>query len=186
MKATTRIIALVSGLALFQCALASDWKVDSGSRIGFVATYDSIPFQAWFKSFDARIRFSPNQLDDSSFDVRIATSSLDSDSPDRDEGMKQAEWFAVDKYPQARFQATHFEWVAENRYRAIGTLTVKGVSKDVDVLFAWEPQPGGNVWLNAQARLKRGDFDIGTGEWAQDDTIGYDVGVNASLKLAPR
>ncbi|MGA8260342.1 MAG: YceI family protein [Arenicellales bacterium] len=186
MKATTRIIALVTGLVLCHGAFAADWKVEDGSQIGFVATYDRIPFQAWFKSFDAHIRFSPDRLDDSSFDVRIATSSLDSDSPDRDEGMKQPAWFAVDKYPEARFQATHFESVAENRYRAMGTLTLKGVSKNVDVLFAWEPQPGGKVWLNANARLERGDFDIGTGEWAHDDTIGFDVGVNASLKLAPR
>lgn len=182
----TRILALVSGLLLFQYAYAADWKVEAGSEISFVTTYDRIPFQTWFKSFQARIRFSPDELDDSFFDVRIDTSSLDSDSPDRDEGMKQAEWLAVDEFPHARFQATRFEKIAGDRYLALGMLTLKGISRKVDVMFAWVPQPGGRVWLNAQAHLKRGAFDIGSGQWAKDDTIGFDVGVSASLRLAPR
>ena len=37
---------VLSGLLLAQTAAASDWKVvESDSRIGFGATYDSIPFQ---------------------------------------------------------------------------------------------------------------------------------------------
>jgi len=180
-----RTALLLSGLLLTQIATAAEWKVlEPDSRIGFVATYDSIPFQAWFKSYDATIRFSPDKLDESSFDVRIRTASVDSDSPDRDDGMRQREWLAVDKYPEARYHAERFEKITDNHYTAIGKLTVKGISRDVAVNFEWQPQPGGKAWMNAQARLKRGDFNIGTGEWARDETIGFDIAVNASLELA--
>lgn len=182
-----RIAALVSGLILSQYAVAADWKVvQPESRIGFVATYDEIPFQATFNSFEARIRFSPNHLDEAAFDVRIDMSSVDSDSPDRDEGMKQAEWFAVDQYPEAVFHAERFEHLADNHYKAVGELTVKGNSRDIEVPFTWEPQAGGGAWLTAHASLQRGDFDIGSGEWAEDDTIGFDVSVDARLQLEPR
>lgn len=184
MKAMIRTAVLVLGSILSQLALAADWEVvQPESRIGFVATYDDIPFQASFESFQARIRFSPENLDDSSFDVHIDTTSLDSESPDRDEGMKQAEWFAVDEYPEARFHAEQFEHISDNHYKAIGELTVKGISRKIEVPFTWEPQVDGNAWMTAQASLKRGDFDIGTGEWAKDETIGFDVSVNARLQL---
>lgn len=180
-----RIALLVSGLLLAQAAAAAEWKVvEPDSRIGFVATYDSIPFQVWFKSYDASIRFSPDNLGESSFDVRIRTASVDSNSPDRDDGMKQREWLAVDKYPEARFHAERFEKINDDHYKAIGELTIKGISKDVEVNFEWQTRPGGKAWMNAQARLKRGDFNIGTGEWAKDETIGFDVAVNADLELA--
>lgn len=182
-----RITTVIAGLLAAQVAGAAEWHVvQPDSRIGFVATYDSIPFQAWFKSFDAHIRFSPDHLEDSSFDVHIDTTSVDSDSADRDEGMKQQEWLAAEQYPEAQFHAERFEKLNDSHYKAIGKLTLKGISKEIEVNFEWQPQSGGKAWMNAHARLKRGDFNIGTGQWAHDETIGFDVGVNADLELASK
>lgn len=162
----------------------ADWKVDrSESHIGFVATYDGIPFEARFESFNADIRFSPDKLNDAHFDVQIGIASVDSNSPDRDEGMKNQEWFAIDKHPQAHFEAGRFRKISDEEYKAIGDLKLKGVSRTIEVPFSWEQNSTGETVLTAHAELKRGDFNIGTGEWADDEIIGFKVIVQARLKL---
>lgn len=182
-----RVVLLTSLVAAASWAQAADtWRVvDDDSRIGFVATYDDIPFDARFRSFEAGIRFSPDDLDGSSFDVRIDVSSVDSNSGDRDEGMKTQEWFAAETHPTATFTAEKFRQLSEDRYAAVGELTLKDVSKTLEVPFTWASQPEGGAILTAETVVKRGDFNIGTGEWAEDDVIGFDVTVKAKLVLKP-
>lgn len=181
----TFILAVLwCGPVAVACA-AEEWNVvRSDSHVGFVATYDDIPFEARFNDFQAQIRFSPGELDNAVFDIRIDVSSLDSNSADRDDGMKQAEWFATEEHSVARFRADRFEQISENRYRAIGALSLKDTNNTIEVPFTWEPQPSGGAVITAETVLQRGDFNIGTGEWAEDDIIGFDVTVKARLVLS--
>jgi len=196
MKPLYRTLLLRAGLVLIHAvaytvahppaawAAGGEWRVVyPQSRIGFVATYDGIPFEARFESFEARIEFSPERLDDAVFDVRIDVSSVDSDSVDRDEGMQEEEWLAADAHPVARFEARQFEALDGGRYEATGTLSLKEATKEVTVPFEWREESGGSALLIAGTTLERDDFNIGTGEWAEDDTIGFEVKVEARFKL---
>lgn len=179
----TRIMMLLAAWLTAFPAAAADWQtVASESRIGFVATYEDTPFDAWFRSFDARIRFDPDALDDALFDIRIDIASVDSNSPDRDEGMQGQEWFAAGEHPEARFHAERFERISDQRFKAIGRLSLKDVSKTIEVPFAWE-QSGSDAVLTAETDVERGSFNIGTGEWAEDDTIGFKVTIKAHFAL---
>lgn len=186
MKRAYQVILLTAGLATAAAAAAAEWRVvHPESHIGFVATYDDIPFDARFESFEADIRFDPDNLDSAAFDIRIDVGSVDSNSVDRDEGMRQKEWLAADAHPSARFRATQFEKLsAAGRYKAIGTLDLKDVRESVEVPFEWRDLSGGGAVLSAATTLRRDDFHIGTGEWAEDDTIGFEVKVEAELTLA--
>ena len=187
MKKAILLVVLWTGLGSISFSQAGEWKVvESDSFIGFIATYDDIPFEARFESFEADIEFAAGDLDSASFDVSIETVSLDSNSPDRDSGMQEQEWFATEKHPAARFRTDRIERISDNRYRAIGELTVKDVTRTIEVPFTWEQESGDQAILIAETRLKRGDFNIGTGEWAEDDIIGFDVVVKARLTLARR
>lgn len=187
MKRVYQLLLLTTGLITAAAAVAAEWRVvHPESRIGFVATYDDIPFDTRFESFEADIRFDPDNLDSAAFDIRIDVGSVDSNSVDRDKGMRQREWLAADAHPVARFQARQFEKLSAGRYKAIGTLALKDVSKNVEVPFEWREAPDGGARLSAATTLRRDDFDIGTGEWTDDDTIGFEVKVEAELTLAPR
>lgn len=186
MKPVFTVPWLLAGWLVAAPAMAADWEVmESGSRIGFVATYEDTPFDAWFRSFDARITFDPEQLDAASFDIRIDVTSVDSSSRDRDEGMKQEEWFAAGDHPEARFRAERFERISEQRFKAIGQLTLKDSHRTLEVPFTWE-QSGARSVLTAETEVQRGEFDIGTGEWTRDDTIGFTVTIRARLNLTRR
>lgn len=184
MKHMYQVMLLIIGLMMAAGAAADEWEVvHPDSYIGFVATYDDIPFDARFEVFEADIRFDPDDLGNAAFDIRIDVGSVNSNSVDRDKGMQQEEWFAVDAHPIARFRTSGFEKLSAERYKVIGTLELKGVRRNVEIPFEWQKQPNGGVILRAATTLQRGDFNIGSGEWAEDDTIGFAVEVEATLKL---
>lgn len=186
MTSMIRNAALLAAWLAAAPALAAEWRAaDSGSRIGFVATYEDIAFEAWFRAFDAKIRFDPDAPADASFDIRIDVTSVDSNSPDRDEGMKREEWLAAGRHPEARFLAERVERLSGNRFLATGPLSLKDTSRTIEVPFTWE-QSGKEAILTAETEVQRTGFDIGTGDWAEDDIIGFTVTIKARLALTRR
>jgi len=172
------LLALAGGTAS-----AADWKVDmKQSRLGFIATYEKTPFESWFRRYDAMIRFDPAALQKSQFDVTIDISSVDSDSADRDEGMQGREWFDRAAHPQAHFVTTAFTAGKGDQYEATGKLALKGVTREIHLPFSWVATADG-ARLRSEITLKRTDFNIGSGAWAQDPTIGYEVKVRVDLVL---
>lgn len=184
MKSSAGILATLAGMLLFQGVWANEWNVDAeNSRVGFVATYDEIPFEGRFDEFTALIRFDPENPSDGSFLVTIGVASVDTDSPDRDEGMLEADWFDVESHPEATFTSLRFEHLpGENEYAVTGDLTIKGITKPVTAAFSWT-QANSSIRLAGSADVERGDFDIGTGDWEDDDTIGFAVRIVFDLTL---
>lgn len=185
MNNTAVSISVLSGLIFSQAVISDDWRVNyDSSRLGFIATYDEIPFRGSFRKFDAQILFDPETLSEGSFIVTIEITSVDTDSPDRDEGMLESEWFDAAHFPVAHFESIRFERGQEqDMYTANGDLSIKGITKPVEVMFRWT-QSDASVRLNGHADITRGIFDIGTGDWAEDDTIGYDVKIEFELVLS--
>ena len=69
--------------------------------------------------------------------VDIETSSISTNSTDRDNHLKSADFFDVENHPAMTFESTRFTKVDDNEYKLKGLLTVKGISKEVvlDVEF---------------------------------------------------
>lgn len=177
--------AALAGLVASQPVPAEDWTVDYGaSTLGFTAAYDEIPFDGRFGTFDARIRFDPEHPEAGQFTVTVDIGSVDTDSADRDEGMQDPDWFDTARYPEARFESTRLEALGEGGdYTAIGDLTIKGITNAVTLSFHWT-RSDASVRLRGSGSVKRGDFDIGAGDWADDDTVGFDVGIEFDLTLS--
>lgn len=177
--------ALLALLATTASARAADWTVDyANSKLGFVATYEGVGFDTRFETFTADIDFDASDPGSGRFEVVVQISSVNSRSKDRDEGMLDAEWFDSATHPSARFETTAFEQIGPGRFQATGNLTVKGVTRSIKLPFSWE-QDGDRARLRAETTLERTSFDIGSGEWANDSTIGFKVTVVADLVLSP-
>lgn len=184
MKLGRCLPVLVAALLPIQPLQADEWRVDhAASRIGFVATYDEIPFEGKFQRFEARIRFDAGDPAGGSFAATIDIASVDSDSPDRDEGMLEADWFDVGKYPTATFESSAIRKISgSGEYALDGDLTIKNITRPLRATFTWGPADG-SARLEGSADVRRGDFDIGSGDWSDDDTIGFDVRVVFDLVL---
>lgn len=180
-----RLFCFVALLQSVTIAYASEWQIDpERSRLGFVASYENIPFTGWFRKFSARIVFDPALPKTGLFDVSVHIPSVDSDSRDRDEGMLGKEWFHTRKFAEATFFADKFTVTSSNEFTATGDLTIKGITKTIVLPFTWSEGEGGkSAHLASELRLKRTDFQIGSGEWSTDPTIGYEVEVLVDLFL---
>jgi len=181
---TSRVLFLLAGVLLAQGSLANDWQVDrQTSTIGFVATYDESPFEGYFTDFTANIRFNPASPAGGSFEVIINIASVDTNSTDRDEGMLEADWFDAERFPRANFSSNAFERLdSENEFTVSGDLTIKGITRPLAATFSWMPAED-SAHLQGQALVSRGDFNIGDGDWTEDDTIGFEVRIVFDLAL---
>lgn len=174
-------IAPLLGAFIAAGATAAEYTVGAGSTLGFTATFQGETFEGRFDKFEATIRYDPADPASSLFDVTIDVASVATGDTDRDGALPDTEFFDTKQFPQARFVTTGFRQ-SGSEVIADGTLTLKGTSKPVSLAVAFAPT-GTDATLEVTTTLKRLDFDIGSGEYADTSTIGNEVTVKGHLKL---
>ena len=68
---------------------------------------------------------------------------------------------------------------------ATGELNLKGHRKPVDVPFTWS-NSGDVAEMRGELTVDRTEFDIGSGEWSDDESIGTDVRISFIVLLTRR
>ncbi|MDZ7750258.1 MAG: YceI family protein [Gammaproteobacteria bacterium] len=163
---------------------ATDWTVDHGeSRLGFTNWWEGEAFESMFRRWRAEtLRFSPDDLQDSRFDIRVDLTSVDTGTRDGNEAIAQPEWFDLARYTTARYEADTFRVTVDGGYEAEGELTLKGITHPVTLKLEWQPGED-TARLSGSTRLDRTRFDVGLGEWQTGDTIALEVQVSFDLRL---
>jgi polyisoprenoid-binding protein YceI len=182
----TLAVSLVASSALAAPAhAATAWVVDPAhSRLTFVATQSGGEFQGQFNRFHADITFDPRDLAGSRFQVTIETASADTQDETRDEALASDNFFATGRWPTATFDATRFVLAAGGRYEAQGRLTIRGISRDVKVVFTFQPAATAHgAVLTGGTTIRRLDFGVGQGEWQDTKWVGNDVRIQFELVL---
>jgi polyisoprenoid-binding protein YceI len=164
-------------------SLAADYVQAPGSTLTFATKYQGDVFTGRFASFATRMSFDPKALAASKLDVTIALSGAATGDAERDSSLKGGDFFNVAKFPQAHYLATKFRALGGNRYAADGQLTLHGVSRPVVLTFTWTP--GAKPVLAGQATVKRLDFGVGGGDWADTGIIPNEVAVSTKVMLVP-
>lgn len=178
-------LVLLLALALPGIATAADYTVQpASSTLGFSNTFQGESFDGQFGQWTAAIRYDPANLAASKFDVEVTLASVKTGDSDRDTALPGADFFDVAKFPKAHFVTTGFRR-SGGKVIADGTLTLRGVSKPVSLEVAFKPQAGGAT-LDVAGTVKRLDFGVGTGDYADTSVIGGEVKVTAHLQLAPK
>jgi polyisoprenoid-binding protein YceI len=176
------ILVLVCGSVALA---ATKWNVQpQESKLTFVGSQQGAQFTGAFDRFTADIKFDPQDLPGSRFDVKIDMASVNSRDSERDDTIKSDDLFAVKQYPSARYVTDRFTAKGGNKFAATGKLTIRNVTRDVPLEFTFESK-GGSAWLKGGAQLKRLDFGVGQGDWKDTEQVGNDVQVNFVLLLKP-
>lgn len=184
LRATTLLSVLVVCAA--RAFAATPYALDTArSSLGFTGTQTGAPFEGQFRSFNADIVFSEDDLAHSNFDVTIATKSVDTGEDDRDETIRGDDLFAVNKFPTAKFVATNFTKKGVRQYEATGKLTIRNVTRELKLPFTFGNK-GGEAWLKGGVTLKRLDYGVGQGEWQDTSTVANDIKVKFTLRLTPK
>lgn len=168
-----------------QAQEAKQWKVVPGeSSIVFEARQMAAPFEGRFGNFAADIRFDPSALDQSAVTAVIDPSSVDTKSKERNENLARPEWFDFARFPTARFVSKKFRQLRADPYEfeVDGTLTIKGVSKDITLPFTFDELTPHSARMRGEITLNRLDFNLGAeGDWADSTVAGHDVKVTIRI-----
>lgn len=164
-------------------AVAADYVQAPGSTLVFASQYDGETFTGSFPGFSTKLSFDPAQLANAKLDVTIPLAGAKTGNSDRDSTLQGTEFFDVAKYAHARYTASKFRALGGNRYAADGTLSLRGVSRPVTLDFTWTP--GAKPVLAGKATVRRLDFGVGTGDWADTGAIPNEVAISTKVVLRP-
>lgn len=176
-------LALVLFAAGLPGARAADYVQAPGSTLTFAAKYQGEVFAGRFPAFSTRLRFDPANMAGGRLDVVIPLAGTVTGDAERDASLRGTDFFNVAKFPQARFVSTTLRALGGNRYAADGQLSLRGVSRPVTLVFTWSPGP--RPVLAGQATVKRLDFGVGGGDWADTGIIPNEVAVSTKVVFAP-
>ena len=116
-------------------ATHTTWKLDPAhSELLFKVKHLMITnVKGEFRSFDAQIVSNGNGFEGAQVKLGIDTTSVFTNNEDRDAHLRSADFFDTDKHPEMTFESSEMKKTDEETYKLIGTLTMKGVSKPVEL-----------------------------------------------------
>ena len=159
-------------------------KLDAAkSEMLFVSKQMGVPVEGRFRKFDAQIAFDPKKPEAGKVAFTIDMGSATMGAPESDAEMPKAVWFNAVKFPQATFQSSAIKAVGAGRFEVAGKLSIKGSSRDVVVPVALT-QAGGSTTATGAFAIKRLEFKIGEGDWADTSMVANDVQMKFKLNLS--
>lgn len=188
-------------LALFAVGLATAGSAaeterrcfagDAGTgTLTFTGAIEGESFTGSFGEFSVRYCLDQEERAVShQIDVLVTLSSADSDNRDRDSTLRGPEFFAVARFPEARWRSSAVRRVEEG-YEADGELTLKGITAAQPVRYILETDgegmvAQGQIVLTGGGEVDRRRYDVGTGEFADPGFIRDAVEVAFRIALSP-
>src|SRR5712691_5815808 len=184
-----------SNASLIRCGTRFDNSETSRSRLGvtemttwfFEPGHTAAMFRArhmmvtyvrgHFKNVSGSLVFDPENPTQSSADVAIDAAAIWTGQPQRDAHLRSADFLDVENYPRITFKGNQVEVAGARDYILRGTLTIRGVSREVELnvsylgqwLTPWWEDEGG-TWVDkgpkvragfvAKTRINRHDFGV--------------------------
>jgi polyisoprenoid-binding protein YceI len=155
------------------------------SEIRFVSKQMGVSVEGRFRRWKANVDFRPGDLAHSGAGFEIDLASIDLASEESEAEVRRPPWFDTAKFPVAKFASTAIRSVGGDRYEIAGTLSLKGIAKDVVVPVALKRDASGNSVAEGEFKVRRLDFKVGEGLWADTDVIANDVTVRVRMVLPP-
>lgn len=110
-----------------------------------------------FRKFDGQIIAKGDDFNDAKVHFTIDVKSIDTNQAQRDAHLQSGDFFEADSYPQITFDSTSFLKTADGDYKMAGNLTMKGVTKPVELNLEY-----GGSEDNGHGILKHGFEVTGT------------------------
>ena len=174
MKTVTALLA--TGLLLATApAPASDIDY-AQSRIGFTFKQMNVPVEGSFRKFRAQMRFDDQRPEASRAEIEVDLASIDTGAPDGDSEAQRKPWFDTATHPTAKFVSSGVKRLAPDRYEITGKLTIKGRARDLKVPVELT-RAGATRSFAGSFVLKRLEYAIGEGPWADVETVADEVQV---------
>lgn len=155
----------------------------ASSEIAFTTRQTGVGVEGHFMRFDGQIALDPKAPDGGSVALTIDTGSARFGSAELDAEVPKTTWLDAAKFPQATFRSTAIRSTGPDRYDVAGRLSIKGTTRDIVVPVQLAPGAGGTSTASGAFTVKRLEFRVGEGEWADVSMVANDVQVRFKLVL---
>ncbi|AVF08636.1 polyisoprenoid-binding protein [Acinetobacter baumannii] len=184
-------VALASTVTL---AAPVDYKIDP-THTATVFSWNHFGFStpsANFSDIQGVIKVDNAKPANSSVNVTIPLSSVNTNVPALDKEFQEEAWFNAAKYPNITFKSTKVETKDKKHFKNTGDLTVKGITKPV-VLDAVLNKQGEHpmakvpaIGFNATTSFNRSDFGLGNYVPNVGDKITVNITTEATAASAAK
>ena len=147
--------------------MTTTWNIDAThSTIGFAIRHMVFSkVRGRFLKYTGAIQLDDDDPSKSWVEVAIDAASIDTGTAQRDNHLRSADFFDVERFPELRFRSTRVEDVGGGRLRVIGELTIRDTTREV-ALDAESAGRGVDPWGNqrigfvAKTSIDRKDFGL--------------------------
>ncbi len=154
--------------------------VPAQSRISFGYKQMGAPMDGKFGQFNVQMRFDPANLKAASARMDVNLASIDTGSTEANDEVAGKAWFNTRAFPNGQFVSSSVKALGGNRYQTSGTLTLKGKTQPVTAIFTMQAN-GNSATFDGAFLLKRLDYAIGEGIWADVATVANEVNISFHL-----
>ncbi len=150
------------------------------SRMTFVYKQMNVPLEGSFKRFNGQIIFDPAKPTLAKAMIEIDLASIDAGSDEANDEVAGKLWFNTKQFPSARFVSTSIKSLGNNRFEVAGKMSIKGRTHDASTPATFHPE-GANGVFEGSFVLKRADYGLGEGMWADFGTVANEVQIKFRL-----
>jgi polyisoprenoid-binding protein YceI len=163
------------------------WNVDPAhSSVEFSIKHMMIAtVRGRFKDFEGTIE-AAESIEDSKVTGVVRTASIDTNEPTRDEHLRGPDFFDCEHYPEARFESRRIVPLGGPKFRVVGDLTLKAVTREIEMeatIEGFEKDPWGNdrVGISARGKINRTEFGL---NWQRAlETGGFLLGEEVKMMI---
>ena len=173
---------LVVALFIICISYAQSYQpIEEKSTVKFTIKNFGVNTGGSFKGPQGSIIFDPSDISKSSFDVSVASETINTDNESRDKHLKGADYFSVKEFPSISFKSDKVEGNEKKGYTLKGKLSMKGVTKEIS--FPFTAVQRGDDWLfTGEIKLNRKDFKVGGNSVVLSDNLVVALSVLATKK----
>jgi len=164
---TARLLKIMKKIFLFAIAVlataiatAQFKPVNQGSSLQFTIKNFGFDVTGSFTGLEGDIKFDPQNLAASNFDVSLNAASINTENSLRDHHLQGETYFDVKNYPRIRFISNRVTAGKNGGYTITGNLTIKKQTRSISFPFTAVPASDGYVFKGTFT-INRKDFDVG-------------------------
>ncbi|PWV54243.1 YceI family protein [Chitinophaga sp. S165] len=163
------------------------WKIDPlHSEVEFKIRHLMITnVTGYFGKYDATVESSSDDFTDAKISFEADVDSISTKNEQRDQHLKAEDFFHAAQYPKLTFSSTAVKKVNDEEYKVTGDLTIRGVSKPVELTVEFSgivKDPYGQTKAGFEIKGKINRKDYGLTYHAATEAGGIVVGDEVKLQ----
>jgi len=127
-----------------------------------------------FSQIDIRTNFNSNNLEQSYIKAAIVVKSIDTGINSRDKHILEEDYFDEPKHKNITLESTKIEQNGDGTYSMTANLTIKGITKKVEVPIAFQETEDA-LMIQSNFKINRKDFKVGGGSFIMSKTVKIQV-----------